>query len=506
MNQTFLYLVQRLNQMQEDLDAETAKLNLLLIEQKQLDKLQAEKEKQEFKELQKCIIELAAFAIKAKRHEEQNMTVEKLKNELSILEAKKKELIDHEDDYLNDNNIVQVERCQFESFFKDPNDFPYLKSLKKIEDEKIFKVPFDIKYPEIHDENAVVESIPKLQNQSSKRARRSKQALTSTYIKPVLISSPKKVIKQQSVDTSKSNTLIITKKSTSKDLTRISPILNVLNSPNNVKAAPKKQEVLTDKIPVNKSRVCSVNDASQDLNNLSSIDDALQQVEPVQTLPQKTSKPIIYSSTPKRPKIIDDSKNAKIVRISVDSPVTAKVRNLSPSNKANIVSVEILPHPTVETKLSPQSNIALRSSNRRLLSQEIVTQTEAIKKSFQTEQTLLVNNDNKKKTDEIKVIVETPKEMIWKSPPQKTLNDGKALSISDCCSETSDNEHIFNDDFDICSVKSGNGSELNFLSPNSNRSFNMDTVENDNAEVNTKDAFDFGSFPESEECAGGSLF
>ena len=65
----------------------------------------------------------------------------RLENEMSMLEAKERALIDEEEDFLNDN-IIQVELCedkipQFESIFKDPNDFPYLSSLTKIEDDKI---------------------------------------------------------------------------------------------------------------------------------------------------------------------------------------------------------------------------------------------------------------------------------------------------------------------------------------------------------------------------------
>ena len=54
----------------------------------------------------------------------------RLENEMSMLEAKERALIDEEEDFLNDN-VIQVELCedkipQFESIFKDPNDFPFV--------------------------------------------------------------------------------------------------------------------------------------------------------------------------------------------------------------------------------------------------------------------------------------------------------------------------------------------------------------------------------------------
>ena len=90
----------------------------------------------------------------------------RLENEMSMLEAKERALIDEDEDFLNDN-VHQVELCedkipQFESIFKDPNDFPYLSSLTKIEDDKI---PSNEK---ISLKEILVEKITVLQNKISK--------------------------------------------------------------------------------------------------------------------------------------------------------------------------------------------------------------------------------------------------------------------------------------------------------------------------------------------------
>lgn len=75
------------------------------------------------------------------------------------------------------------------------------------------------------------------------------------------------------------------------------------------------------------------------------------------------------------------------------------------------------------------------------------------------------NVDSEKIIEETKVVIKSPKDSpIWKTPQQKKENNAqtlivdKAQSITDFCSETSDIDHIF-DDFDTCSIKSGNGSE-----------------------------------------------
>ena len=59
------------------------------------------------------LVQLAFFA--AKKHEDEeekeNMMILRLENEMSMLEAKERALIDEEKDFLNDN-VIQVELCE----------------------------------------------------------------------------------------------------------------------------------------------------------------------------------------------------------------------------------------------------------------------------------------------------------------------------------------------------------------------------------------------------------
>ena len=178
----------------------------------------------------------------------------------------------------------------------------------------------------------------------------------------------------------------------------------------------------------------------------------------------------------------------------MDTPATTE----SPSKKANIIGVEILSYPILKTILT--------DTKPRLLSQEIIDPS--IKEGSEIKQTLLENVESKKTSEETKVVIKSPKDSpIWKSPQQKKDNKAQTLivdeaqSITDFSSETSDIEHIF--DFEICSIKSGTRSEFNFSPSNSTKSFNMDTSENDDAKGTRKSAFDFDSFSDSKDFAGG---
>lgn len=448
--------------MQANLDAINEKLNVLLVENEQLNKQVAEKDEQDMKKLQKMIIELAAFAVKAKRHEEQeqeeNLLIEQLEEELLILEVKDKDIVDNEEDYLSDNAmVIQVELCeekipQFESIFKDPNDFPFLSSLKKIEGENVVDLP---------DKNADKKLM------KNKKKRKAEQ-LPSSSIK------------------SSSEILEINKKSS--PIESKSPITPVLKSPMISKVASRKQEVsIIDRLPPKKSRKRSI------------VLDVNDSPEPVQKSPK-------ISSIGKKCSVILDSETPS-TKVSVNSPVTTGSSNISSSlkvsvdspitplqsrkNKANIISVETLPK--VGAKLRSQS----KSSDTKLLSQEIID------KSVQESSELMNVDDNKKTTQETEVIVVSPKEIIWKSPQQKNSLVDKNQNECDSCSDISDNDHIF-DDFETSFIKSGGSeNELNFLSPTSNKSFKMDTTENDDAK-GSKNFFDFDSYSDTGDFAGGS--
>ena len=217
--------------MQVNLDAEAKNLDFLLVEKEQLDKQFAKKEAVDMKELQKIII-----------------IIRKLENELLMLEAKEKALINNDEDFLNDTGIIQVELCvdeipQFESIFKDPNDFPYLSSLKKIEDEKMNK---------------------------------------TTSLKTVVVSKPP-VLQDKNDE--------IKLKESNKNLEKIR------KTPKNSKVAPRIQEVsIIDKLPVKNSRKRSV-EVSEDTHHLSSIDNVKQQMEePVVKSSKTVIEPIIISS------------------------------------------------------------------------------------------------------------------------------------------------------------------------------------------------------------------
>lgn len=465
--------------MQAILDAETEKLNVLLVEKEQLDKQVAEKEAQDMKELQKMIIELAAFAVKALKHEEQerdeNLLIEKLEKKLSILEVKDKAIVDNEEDYLSDNAmVIQVELCQdkipqFESIFKDPNDFPFLSSLKKTEDDKVVDKSFDLP-----DKNAD----EKLMKNNKKRVRKAEQLPSSS-----------------SKDSSE--ILEISKKSS--PIESKSPITPVFKSPMISKVASRKQEVsIIDRLPPKKSRKRSI---VLDVNDSKPIEDGMQNVESVQESPKRSV--VLDSETPCTRVSLDypvTTRNSIInssPKVSVNSPVTSKITRQSPTNQANIISVEILPK--VGPKLRSQPNLS--DTKPRLLSREIID-----KSVEESSESILMNVDDDKKTSqETEVIVVSPKEIIWKSPQQKKPLVDKNQTESDSCSEISDNDNLF-DDYETSSIKSGNGSEFNFLSPNSDRSFKMNTSENDDAKENKKNAFDFDSFSDSGNFAGGSLF
>ena len=61
------------------------------------------------------LVKLATFAVNTKKHEDEeekeNMMILRLENEMSMLEAKERALIDDEEDVLNDN-VFQVELCE----------------------------------------------------------------------------------------------------------------------------------------------------------------------------------------------------------------------------------------------------------------------------------------------------------------------------------------------------------------------------------------------------------